>query len=56
MPWRSRFVAADGAVAAEAQVDLVLVAEVSGSDQRRLLRRLPADLEAAVATLVRGPL
>ena len=56
LPWRSRFVAADGAVAAEAQVDLVLVAEVSGSDQRRLLRRLPADLEAAVATLVRGPL
>jgi hypothetical protein len=26
-----------------------------GPDQRRLLRRLPADLEAAVAALVRGP-
>ncbi|WP_094561585.1 acyl-CoA thioesterase [Synechococcus sp. 8F6] len=56
LPWRSRFVAADGGVAAEAQVDLVLVAGVAGSDQRRLLRRLPADLEAAVAALERGPL
>ncbi len=56
LPWRSRFVVADGGVAAEAQVDLVLVAGVPGSDQRRLLRRLPADLEAAVATLVQGPL
>jgi acyl-CoA thioester hydrolase len=56
LPWRSRFVAADGVVAAEAQVDLVPVVGASGSGQRRLLRRLPVDLEAAVAALVRGPL
>lgn len=56
LPWRSRFLAADGVVAAEAHVDLVLVGGAAGSEQRRLLRRLPTDLEAAVATLVRGPL
>jgi acyl-CoA thioester hydrolase len=56
LPWCSRFVAADGVVAAEAQVDLVPVVGASGSGQRRLLRRLPVDLEAAVAALVRGPL
>ncbi len=56
LPWRSRFVGAGGMVAAEAQVDLVLVAGASGSGQRRLLRRLPADLEAAVESLERGPL
>ena len=55
LPWRSRFLASDGAVAAEARVELVLVDVSGGPDQRRLLRRLPADLEAAVAALVRGP-
>jgi len=33
----------------------VLVDGSGGPGRRRLLRRLPADLEAAVATLVRGP-
>jgi acyl-CoA thioester hydrolase len=55
LPWRSRFLASDGAVAAEARVELVRVDVSGGPDQRRLLRRLPADLEAAVAALVRGP-
>ena len=55
LPWRSRFVAADGVVAAEARVDLVLVDLSAGPSQRRLLRRLPADLEAAVAALQQGP-
>jgi acyl-CoA thioester hydrolase len=55
LPWRSRFLASDGAVAAEARVELVLVDVSGGPDQRRLLRRLPADLEAALAALVRGP-
>ncbi len=55
LPWRSRFVAADGVVAAEARVELVLVDLSAGPSQRRLVRRLPADLEAAVAALQRGP-
>ena len=55
LPWHSRIVAADGVVAAEARVELVLVDLSAGPDQRRLLRRLPADLEAAVAALIRGP-
>jgi acyl-CoA thioester hydrolase len=55
LPWRSRFLASDGGVAAEARVELVLVDGSGGPGQRRLLRRLPPDLEAAVATLVRGP-
>ena len=55
LPWRSRFVASGGTLAAEALVELVLVDVSGGADQRRLLRRLPADMDAAVATLVRGP-
>jgi acyl-CoA thioester hydrolase len=55
LPWRSRFVAASGKLAAEARVELVLVESAPGLDQRRLVRRLPADLAAAVAALVRGP-
>jgi acyl-CoA thioester hydrolase len=55
LPWRSRFVAASGKLAAEARVELVLVESAPGLDQRRLVRRLPADLEAAVAALARGP-
>jgi len=55
-PWRSRFVATDGKLAAEARVELVLVESVIGLGRRRLVRRLPADLEAAVAALARGPL
>ncbi len=55
-PWRSRFVATGGKLAAEARVELVLVESAIGLDRRRLVRRLPADLEAAVAALARGPL
>jgi acyl-CoA thioester hydrolase len=54
LPWRTRFVTSAGRVAAEARVELVLVDISGGPDQRRLLRRLPADLEAALATLVQG--
>jgi acyl-CoA thioester hydrolase len=56
LPWRSRFIGPAGQVAAEARVDLVLVDLSAGPDQRRLLRRLPDDLAAAVETLIRGPL
>lgn len=55
LPWRSRFVATGGNLAAEARVELVLVESAIGLERRRLVRRLPADLEAAVAALVRGP-
>lgn len=54
LPWRSRFVGPGGVVAAEAQVELVLVDMSGGPGQRRLLRRLPADLETALEALVRG--
>jgi acyl-CoA thioester hydrolase len=56
LPWRSRFVATGGKLAAEARVELVLVESAIGLDRRRLVRRLPADLEAALAALARGPL
>ncbi len=55
LPWRSRFVTAAGVLAAEARVELVLVDLSAGPDQRRLLRRLPPDLETAVTALVHGP-
>lgn len=55
LPWHSRFVAPDGAVAAEAQVDLVLLDSSAGPGRRRVLRRLPPDLAAAVEALRRGP-
>ncbi len=54
LPWRTRFLTATGGVAAEARVELVLVDVSGGPAQRRLLRRLPADLEAALTTLVHG--
>ena len=56
LPWRSRFVATGGKLAAEARVELVLVESAIGLDRRRLVRRLPADLEAALAALSQGPL
>jgi len=55
MPWRSWFVRADGAIAAQARVELVLVELSDGAQRRRLRRRLPDDLAAAVAALERGP-
>jgi acyl-CoA thioester hydrolase len=55
LPWSSRFVTADGHVAAEAQVELVLVDLSGGPAQRRLLRKPPADLKAALAKLRQGP-
>lgn len=55
LPWRSRFLTSAGVVAAQARVELVLVDCSGGPDQRRLLRRLPDDLAAAVAALGRGP-
>lgn len=54
LPWRSLFVRADGEVAAEARVALVLVDRAAGPS-RRLLRQLPGELERAVARLVAGP-
>lgn len=55
LPWRSRFVKADGSVAAEANVELVLVELNQQAAERRLLRRLPDDLAAAISRLVAGP-
>ena len=43
-------------VAAQADVELVLVDLSAGPAQRRLLRRLPPDLTAAIDALERGPL
>ena len=55
VPWLSQFIRADGVLAAEAQVDLVLVDLSGGPGQRRLLRRLPGELATAVDQLVAGP-
>ena len=55
LPWRSRFITAAGVLAAEARVELVLVDCSAGPEQRRLLRRLPPALEAAVQALITGP-
>ena len=55
MPWRTRFVTAGGMVAAEARVQLVLVDLRDGPGQRRLMRRPPDDLAAALAALMHGP-
>ncbi len=55
LPWRSHFVRADGVVAAEARVELVLVDLSDGPARRRLRRRLPEDLERAMQHLVTGP-
>lgn len=56
LPWRSHFVNADGVLAAEACVELVLIHRPQGEGQvPRLLRRPPADLEAALTALARRP-
>jgi len=55
LPWHSRFMGPDGGLAAEACVDLVLVDLSGGPSRRRLLRRLPEDLEQALTILRSGP-
>jgi acyl-CoA thioester hydrolase len=55
LPWSSRFVRADGQLAAEARVELVLVDLSQGAARRRLLRQLPADLALAIQRLIAGP-
>lgn len=54
LPWHSEF-HCNGAVAAEAGVELVLVDLSGATGQRRLLRRAPADLDAAITRLRQGP-
>lgn len=54
LPWFSQFLGADGVVAAEARVELVLVDWRGAGGERRLLRQLPADLQAAIARLEAG--
>ena len=55
LPWRSAFLKADGSVAAEAHVELVLVDLSQGPGQRRLLRKAPEDLRQALEQLKKGP-
>ena len=55
LPWRSTFLKADGSVAAEAHVELVLVDLSQGPGHRRLLRKAPEDLRAALGRLREGP-
>jgi acyl-CoA thioester hydrolase len=55
LPWRSQFIAPDGAVAAEALVELVLVDLSGGPARPRLVRRLPEELKQALAILQEGP-
>jgi acyl-CoA thioester hydrolase len=55
LSWQSRFLRPDGALAAEACVDLVLVDLSGGAARRRLQRRLPQDLEQALTILREGP-
>ena len=52
---RSAFLKANGSVAAEAHVELVLVDLSQGPGQRRLLRKAPEDLRQALEHLKKGP-
>jgi acyl-CoA thioester hydrolase len=52
--WHSQF-RCNGAVAAQASVELVVVDRSGRAGQRRLLRRPPADLSAALERLRHGP-
>jgi acyl-CoA thioester hydrolase len=54
LPWHSQF-RCNGALAAEATVELVLVDLSGEAGQRRLVRRPPADLSAAIQRLRQGP-
>ena len=53
LPWRTEF-RCGTTVAAEAQVELVLV-ELAAGGQRRLMRRPPAELGQAIDRLQQGP-
>lgn len=55
LPWRSQLLDGAGRLAAEARVELVLVAMDEGPQERRVQRRLPGDLERAVLALQAGP-
>lgn len=58
LPWHSVFINGAGELAAEARVELVLVqlpAMGATPGPRRLLRRLPEDLEWALERLEQGP-
>jgi len=53
--WSSRFFGPTGALAAEARAELVLLDRSRGPSRQRLLRAFPADFQAALETLLRGP-
>ena len=55
LPWRSTFLKADGSVAAEAHVELVLTDMSQGPSQRRLVRKPPEELRQALEQLRKGP-
>ena len=55
LPWQSWFIGPGDTVAAQALVELVLVDFSAGASQRKLLRRPPDDLAAALAALAKGP-
>jgi acyl-CoA thioester hydrolase len=55
LPWHSWFLGPGDRLAAEAQVDLVLVDFSAGAQQRRPLRHPPTELAEALRTLHEGP-
>lgn len=54
-PWRTWFIGPDATVAAEAQVELVLIHSTGPSQKRRPLRHTPNDLSQALEGLAKGP-
>ena len=53
--WRSVFLKADGSLATEAHVELVLTDMSQGPSQRRLVRKPPEELRQALEQLRKGP-